>query len=193
MSTELEAVPRHWWSLAVRGIAAVAFGILAFAWPGMTLAVLVLLFGAFALVDGILAIVSAFRSGGKHLWFLLIEGVVSILAGIAAFTWPALTALTLVFIIAGWAILTGLLEIISAVRMRKVIDHEWAWLIGGLLSVVFGLALLAQPGVGALAVIWLIGAYAIIFGFTLFGLAWHVRELSARRSTPPIGGYEPAR
>lgn len=173
-------VPRHWWALALRGLAAVVFGILAFALPGITLAVLVLLFGAYAIVDGVLAIVSAFRSGGHHLWYLLVEGVVGILAGVAAFTWPGLTALVLLFIIAGWAILTGILEVISAVRLREVIENEWAWIAGGVLSVVFGLVMLISPGTGALALVWLIGAYAVLFGISLIVLAWQVRNLQAR-------------
>jgi uncharacterized membrane protein HdeD (DUF308 family) len=181
MATEFQpnVMPRHWWALAVRGLAAVVFGILAFVMPGMTLTVLVLLFGAYALVDGVLAIVSALRSGGEHLWYLLLEGVLSILAGVAALVWPGLTALVLLFIIAGWAILTGILEIISAVRLRKAIDNEWAWIASGVLSVIFGIILLVQPGTGALAVVWLIGAYAVLFGITMIALAWQVRELEA--------------
>src|ERR1041385_4899262 len=110
MTWESALVPRHWWALALRGLAAIALGILAFAVPGMTLGALVLLFGAYALVDGVLAIVSAVRSGGAHLWYLLLQGVVGILAGVATFTWPGLTALVLLFIIASWAVVTGLLE-----------------------------------------------------------------------------------
>jgi uncharacterized membrane protein HdeD (DUF308 family) len=182
MVTELDLVPRHWWLLALRGVAAVLFGILALALPGITLYALVLLFGAYALVDGLLAIGSALRSKGEHLWYLLLAGVVGILAGIATFSWPGLTALVLLFIIAGWAIVTGVLEVISAVRLRSLMQHEWAWIVGGLLSVLFGLILLIQPGSGALALVWLIGGYAIVFGITLFVLAWQVRELEHKRS-----------
>lgn len=182
MTRESDLVPRHWWALALRGLAAIALGILAFAVPGMTLGVLVLLFGAYALIDGVLAIVSAFRSGGSHLWYLLLQGVVGILAGVAAFTWPGLTTLVLLFIIAGWAVVTGFLEVISAVRLRKVIHNEWAWIAGGVLSVVFGLVMLISPGTGALALVWLIGSYAIIYGITLFGLAWEVRGVQHTRA-----------
>lgn len=181
MTRESDLVPRHWWALALRGLAAIALGILAFALPGMTLGVLVWLFGAYALVDGVFAIVSAVRSRGDHLWYLLLQGVVGILAGIAVFTWPGLTALILLFIIAGWAILTGILEVISAVRLRKVIHTEWAWIAGGVLSVVFGLVMLISPGTGALALVWLIGGYAIVYGITLFALAWEVREVQHTR------------
>jgi uncharacterized membrane protein HdeD (DUF308 family) len=192
MTTELGVVPRHWWALALRGLAAVVFGILAFALPGMTLALLVVLFGAYALVDGVLAIVSALRSGGEHLWYLLLEGVLGIAAGIAAFTWPGLTALVLLFIIAVWAILTGLLEVVAAVRLRKAIKNEWAWIAGGIVSVVFGLFMLISPGPGALAFVWLIGAYAIIFGITLFGLAWEVRGLHEHTRPGGAGLHQPA-
>ena len=149
MATQVNDVPRHWWALGVRGLAAVIFGILAFVWPSITLAVLVLLFGAYALVDGILALVSAVRSGGEQLWALLLEGVVGIVAGLAAFAFPGLTTLVLLLIIAAWAILRGILEVMSAVRLRKVITNEWSWIAGGALSVIFGLILLAAPGAGA--------------------------------------------
>jgi uncharacterized membrane protein HdeD (DUF308 family) len=192
MTTELGLVPRHWWALALRGLAAVVFGILAFSLPGMTLAVLVLLFGAFALVNGVLAIVSAVRSGGDHLWYLLLEGVVGILAGIAAFTWPGLTALVLLFIIAVWAVLTGILEVIVALRLRKAIKNEWALIAGGILSLVFGVFMLVSPGAGALALVWLIGAYAIIYGITLFALAWEVRGLHEHTHAGGASLHQPA-
>ncbi|HEV2235870.1 MAG TPA: DUF308 domain-containing protein, partial [Ktedonobacterales bacterium] len=153
MRLETGVVPRHWWAFALRGVAAVGFGVLAFAWPGITLATLVLFFGAFALVNGVMAIISAIRSGGDHLWVLLLEGGLGILAGIAVFSWPAMTALVLLYFIALWAIVTGVLEVISALRLRKVIEHEWAWIVSGALSIVFGLIMIAQPGAGALAVI----------------------------------------
>src|SRR5215813_8256812 len=113
---ELAAVigdlPRHWWVVGLRGLAAIIFGIMAFIWPGITLSVLVLLFGAYAIVDGVLALYAAARSGGQNVWAPLLEGVLGIIAGIVAFVWPGLTALTLVYIIAAWAIVTGVLELI---------------------------------------------------------------------------------
>jgi uncharacterized membrane protein HdeD (DUF308 family) len=192
MTTDLGLVPRHWWALALRGLAAVVFGILAIALPGMTLALLVVLFGAFALVEGVLAIISALRSGGDHHWYMVLEGVIGILAGIAAFTWPGLTTLILLFIIAVWAVLTGIVEVVAAVRLRKVIKNEWAWIAGGVVSVVFGLFMLISPGAGALAFVWLIGAYAIIFGITLFGLAWEVRGLQHHAHPGGAGLHQPA-
>jgi uncharacterized membrane protein HdeD (DUF308 family) len=172
----IDELARHWWVIALRGLAAIVFGILAFAWPGMTLAVLVLLFGAYALVDGILGIVAAIRGDMAHRWAMLAEGVIGVLAGIAAFAWPALTALVLLYIIALWAILTGVVEIVAAVRVRRVIENEWALIIGGALSVLFGVILIVSPGAGALAVVWLIGAYAVVFGVVLLALAWRLRS-----------------
>ena len=178
---ELAAVigdlPRHWWVVGLRGLAAITFGIMAFIWPGITLSVLVLLFGAYAIVDGVLALYAAARSGGQNVWAPLLEGVLGIIAGIVAFVWPGLTALTLVYIIAAWAIVTGVLELIAAVRLRNVISNEWTLGFAGVLSVVFGVLLFAQPGAGALAVVWIIGAYAVIFGIALLALAWRLRGM----------------
>jgi uncharacterized membrane protein HdeD (DUF308 family) len=180
-------VPRYWWALAVRGVAAVVFGILAFVWPGLTLGLLVLLFGVFALVNGVLAIISAVRSKGEQVWTLLLEGVVGILAGLAVLVWPGLTALVLLYFIAGWAILTGALEVASAIRLRAVIDNEWSSLLGGVLSIVFGAILLAAPAAGALALVWIIAVYAVLYGITLFGLAWRVREIEEKEHGHPGG------
>lgn len=174
---EIDSVPHHWWTFGLRGLAAVIFGILAFAWPGLTLTTLVLLFGAFVLINGVMAILSAIRSKGNHLWVLLLEGVIGIVAGLLVFIWPGLTAVLLLYIIAAWAIMSGVLEIVSAVRLRTIIEHEWAWIISGALSIVFGCIAVARPGAGALAVVWLIGAYAILFGITLFFVAWRIHDL----------------
>ena len=172
----VDELARHWWVIGLRGLAAILFGVLAFVWPGMTLAVLVLLFGAYALVDGVLTLIAAFRGGVQHRIVMLVEGVVSVLAGLAAFVWPGLTALVLLYIIAFWAIVTGVLEIVAAIRVRRAISNELGLVIGGVLSAVFGLVLLIAPGAGALAVIFLIGAYAVVFGIALLGLAWRLRE-----------------
>jgi len=172
----VDQLAQHWWVIGLRGLAAILFGVLAFVWPGMTLAVLVLLFGAYALVDGVLTLIAAFRGGVQHRIVMLVEGVVSVLAGLAAFVWPGLTALVLLYIIAFWAIVTGVLEIVAAIRVRRAISNELGLVIGGVLSVVFGVVLLIAPGAGALAVIFLIGAYAVVFGIALLGLAWRLRE-----------------
>src|SRR5919197_1587239 len=111
-----QGVADHWWVFALRGAAAIVFGILAFIWPGVTLAFLILLWGAYALIDGVLGLVASFRTGQDHRWALLIEGIVGIAAGIITFAWPGLTALVLLYIIAAWALVTGILEIVGAIR-----------------------------------------------------------------------------
>ena len=174
--TLVNDLARHWWVIALRGLAAVLFGVLAFVWPGMTLAVLVLLFGAYALVDGILAIVVAVRGGTDHRLFMGLEGVVGVLAGLVAFVFPGVTALALLYIIAFWAAVTGVLEVVAAVRLRRAITNEWGLIIGGILSVLFGIVLIVSPGAGALAVVFLIGAYAVLFGVTLLMLSWRLRS-----------------
>ena len=130
-------------------MAAIIFGVLAFAWPGITLAVLILFYGAYAIVDGVLALYAAIRSRGQSVWALVLEGILGIGAGLIAFFWPAITALALLYVIAAWAILTGVVEVVAAVRMRQVITNEWALILSGVLSVVFGLLLAIQPGSGA--------------------------------------------
>jgi uncharacterized membrane protein HdeD (DUF308 family) len=172
-------LPRHWWVLAVRGLAAIIFGILAFIWPGITLTVLILFYGAYAIVDGVLALYVAIRSRGQHVWALLLEGIVGIGAGLVAFFWPAITALALLYVIAAWAVLTGLVEAIAGVRLRHVITNEWGLIFSGVLSVIFGLLLVIQPGAGALALVWLISLYAIVFGIGLLVFAWRLRGLLA--------------
>jgi uncharacterized membrane protein HdeD (DUF308 family) len=187
-------LPRHWWVVALRGLAAIIFGILAFIWPGITLTVLILFYGAYAIVDGVLALFVAMRSGGQHVWALVLEGIIGIGAGLIAFFWPAITALALLYVIAVWAILTGVVEVIAAIRFRQVITNEWAFILSGVLSVVFGLLLVIQPGAGALALVWLIGLYAILFGIGLLAFAWrlrglleHMPEVSSRSSqTRPV-------
>lgn len=185
-------ISRNWWTLALRGLVAVVFGILAFAWPGMTLLTLVFLFGAYALADGVLALVNAYRApkGYPRFGRLILHGLFSLAAGILAFVWPGITALALLLLIAAWAIVTGVLEITTAVELRKVIAHEWLMVLGGVLSVLFGLVLLVRPAVGALALIWWIGSFAIVFGIVLMTLAFRVRRWGqmAHPMTPPAEG-----
>jgi uncharacterized membrane protein HdeD (DUF308 family) len=170
----------NWWALLIRGLAAVVFGALALIWPGITLTVLVLFFGAYALVDGIFAVISAFnhRAGHDRWWVLLLEGLIGILAGILTFIWPGITAFVLLFFIAAWAILTGILEIVAAVRLRHEIADEWLLALAGVVSLIFGIIIALFPGAGALAVVWLIGAYAIVFGLLLIALAFRLRSLA---------------
>lgn len=174
----LHALAKSWWLLLLRGIAGMLFGILAFAWPGLTLVTLVLFYGAYALVDGVLALIAAFSGGAKPVpaWWLIVVGLAGIAAGILTFMWPGVTVFVLVFFIGGWAIAHGVLEIVGAIRLRKEIDNEWWLILAGALSVIFGLFVIAAPGAGALALVWVIGAYSIVFGIMLVGLSLRLRK-----------------
>jgi uncharacterized membrane protein HdeD (DUF308 family) len=175
---DVTALARNWWAVAIRGVAAIIFGLLTFFWPGVTLAALVILFGVYAIVDGVFNLIAAFRGRTEERpwWLLALEGLVSIGAGIVAFAMPGLTAVVFVYVIAIWAIITGVLEIVAAIRLRDEIEHEWWLVAGGVLSVVFGLLLVVAPGTGALAMVLWIGAYAIVFGVLLIGLAFRLRR-----------------
>jgi uncharacterized membrane protein HdeD (DUF308 family) len=169
---------RGWWVLLLRGIAAIVFGVLAFAWPGLTLVTLVLLYGAFALVDGIISLIAAFTGGAKPVpaWWLIVIGLIGIAAGIVTFLWPGMTAILLVIFIGAWALVHGIFEIIGAIQLRKEIDNEWMLILSGVLSVLFGVVVLVAPGAGALGLIWAIAAYSILFGITFVGLALRLRR-----------------
>jgi uncharacterized membrane protein HdeD (DUF308 family) len=185
---DIAALSQNWSMIALRGVAAILFGILALALPGITLLALVLLFGAYALVDGVLNLVAAVRGrqGRGPWWLLVIEGLVSIGAGIAAVVLPGITALVLVYIIGAWAIVTGVLELVAAVRLRKQITNEWWLALGGVLSIVFGVLVMLAPGAGALAMVLWIGAYAIVSGAMLLGLAFRLRNWRADRARMPM-------
>jgi uncharacterized membrane protein HdeD (DUF308 family) len=171
----LHLLARHWWALALRGVFAVLFGLLTFFIPGITLLTLVLLFGAYAILDGIFDIVSAVRAPGHH-WPLILEGVVGIIIGILTFLWPGITTMVLLYLIAFWAIFTGVLEIVAGIRLREVIANEWLLILMGVLSVLFGIFILIFPGAGALAIVIWIGAYALLFGIMLIALAFLLRR-----------------
>jgi len=174
-----DQLSRNWWILAVRGVAAILFGVLAFVWPGLTLLTLVYLFGAYALINGVLAFVVAFRrtSGTRPSGSLIFEGLISIAASVIAFMVPGITALALVVLIATWAIVSGIFEIVAAVRLRRVISNEWLLVLAGIASILFGVLIVLWPGAGALALVWWIGAFTLIFGALLISLAFRVRRL----------------
>jgi uncharacterized membrane protein HdeD (DUF308 family) len=167
----------RWWSLLIRGIVAILFGILCFVWPGLSLYSLVLLFGVYAIMDGAFNLVLAFRlpRDAPRWGMLLLEGILGIAAGVLTFVWPNITALVLLYLIAAWAIVTGIMEIAAAIRLRKLIRGEWLLGLLGLLSVVFGVLLFAYPGAGALALVYWIGAYAVVFGILMAALALRLR------------------
>jgi uncharacterized membrane protein HdeD (DUF308 family) len=170
-----EGLARNWSWIMIRGIAAILFGILAIAMPGLSLAVLIMLFGAYALVDGVFNLVAAFRHRGE-MWAFLLESFVSIAFGVIALLLPGLTAVALVYLIAGWALFTGILEIAAAIRLRKVIQGEVWLILAGLLSIAFGALIAMYPGAGALALILYIGVYAIVFGGVLVALSLRLRK-----------------
>ena len=178
---------QYWWVLLVRGIVAVLFGIAALAWPGLTLATLVLVFAAFAFVDGVFAVVNAFagRKADEHWWWMLLEGVVGILFGVLTFQNPAVTAVVLLLYIAAWAIVTGVMRIVLAVRLRKEIEGEFWMGLSGLASILFGFLMMAWPGAGALAVLWLIAIWSIAIGLSLIVLAFRVRGLRPKDAAVP--------
>ena len=172
----------NWWALLIRGMAAVIFGLAALLWPGPTLYVLIIFFGAYALVDGLFAIAAGIRGTGRRRWLLLAEGVLGVLAGLVAFFYPDITALVLLYVIAFWAIFTGVLKIVMSISLRWEIENEWLMGLSGVVSVLFGVVLAALPGVGLLSLVWLIGIYAIVFGVALIVLAFRVR--SHRQEAP---------
>jgi uncharacterized membrane protein HdeD (DUF308 family) len=175
----LSTIAQLWWVLLLRGIFAALLGVFAIVWPGITLWVLIIAFGAFALVDGIVGIALGIsgRVNGRSWWEMILLGLLGVLAGVIAFLWPGVTAVILLIIIASWAIIHGVLEIIAAIKLRRVIDGEWLLILSGLLSVAFGVLLFLRPGAGALAVMWLIGVYMLVFGITAIALSLRLRSL----------------
>ena len=177
----LDALARNWWTFVLRGVLAIIFG--AFAWfrPFETIQALIWVFGAYSIVDGIFAIAAIFSDEGRSRWVaLLLEGLLGIAAGIIAFALPVLTVLTIIWVIGAWAVITGVLRIITAIRIREEIDNEFAMGLSGLVSVVFGILLFAWPAEGALSLVWLIGIGAIIFGAFLIAVGMRLRERNNR-------------
>jgi uncharacterized membrane protein HdeD (DUF308 family) len=180
---DVDSLSRNWWAVSLRGLAGILFGIITFFAPAISLAALVLLFGAYALVDGVLAIVTAVRRrGADRWWLLLLEGLVGIAAGVLTFMWPAITAVALLYLIAAWALVTGAFEIAAAIRLRKAISGEWLLALSGIFSIALGVLLVLFPGPGALAVTIWIGAYAFVFGALLFALGLRLRGLGSPRT-----------
>lgn len=172
-----EVISKKWWVLLLRGLAAIAFGLMAFAWPGITLASLVLLWGFWALADGIVAL---FGGVSDKWWVSALIGLAGVAAGICTFLVPGITAVVLLYFIAGWAVVHGVMEIVAAIALRKVITGEWFLILAGTLSVLFGFLLFANPAAGALAVVWMIGAYAVAFGILLAALSFRVKGWGGR-------------
>jgi len=182
----LGLMAKYWWVALVRGVIAILFALMAFASPGITLATLVLLFGAWALVTGVFQVIGAFggRAHGEEWWLMLIQGALGIAVGVLTFIEPVITEVALVIYIAAWALATGVIEIVTAVRLRKEIEGEGWMILNGLLSVLFAFVLMAMPAAGALALVWLIATFALVFGVLMVALAFRLRGLRARLGAP---------
>jgi uncharacterized membrane protein HdeD (DUF308 family) len=178
MADMSHVIVRNWWSLVIRGIIAILFGVLTFVWPGMTLDVLVIFFGAYALIDGVLSLIGAVKASSAHeRWgALFFEGIVGLFAGVATLFWPALTLYALTVIIGAWAMVTGVFELIAAWRLRKQIAGEWMLALTGVASVIFGILMWIAPLAGALVLALWVGAYALIFGVLLVALGFRLRS-----------------
>ncbi|MBV8889707.1 MAG: HdeD family acid-resistance protein [Alphaproteobacteria bacterium] len=168
----------NWWALALRGVVAILFAAIAFLWPAITDWTLILLFAAYALVDGVFAIVAAVRAAAHHgrSWPLLLEGIVDLAAAAVAFLWPGLTLLILIYVIAIWAIVTGVALIVAGFTLRRL-HGEWLLVLSGVVSVLFGVMLVLQPITGAVVLAWWIGLYALLFGITLLAVAFRLRRI----------------
>lgn len=175
----IEALKRYWWVPVVRGISGIVFGIIAFAYPGLALATLVLLFGAWALIDGVFRVVGATagRASDPDWGFHLIIGILGILVGFLTFRAPGITALALIIYVAAWALMVGAAEIAFAVRLRKEMKGEWFLILMGVASIIFAVLLLWNPGPGALALLWLIASYAVVFGVLAIFFGFRLRSL----------------
>ena len=182
----LEDLSNHWWVILLRGVVGVIFAVLAFAWPGATLISLVFVYGAYAILDGVFALYMTYLAARqeRRSWPYLLEGLAGIGAGILAFALPGITALVLLYLIAAWAIVTGVVEIVAAIDLRKQMQNEWLLGLAGALSIIFGIVVAVFPDAGALAVVWTVGAYALLFGVTLIVLAFRVRAMGKRLGAP---------
>jgi uncharacterized membrane protein HdeD (DUF308 family) len=178
----LSSLAQNWWMLLLRGIAAIVFGVLAFVWPGITLLSLTILWGAYAISDGAFAFAAGI--GGKGFetsarWWLALVGLCGILAGILTFVVPGMTELLLLMYIASWAVVVGVLQVWGAIQLRKEIENEWLLALSGLLSIAVGVLVIAEPGAGALSVVWTIGSFAVLVGCLYIGLAFRLKKFKA--------------
>ncbi len=175
-----DAVQSHWWVLLVRGIVGVVFGLLFMFYPGMSLLALIYLFGAYALVDGVFALIQMFRLGvhSDRFWPLLFEAIVGIAVGIIFFRFPGFSALTVAFVIAIWAIATGIFELVAAFRYDDAGGSRWLLGLGGVLSIIVGILFAVAPAPALLAYVWVLGIYAVIFGIML--IVWSLRLKGAK-------------
>jgi len=173
----LQTLAKNWWLLLLRGLVAILFGLLALTWPGISLLILITVYGVYALADGLFALTAAFRHGAvAPRWWLIFIGLVGLTAGMLVLSRPIATAIILLTFVGIWCIVRGVLELIGAFQLRREIDDEWTLVVHGIISVIFGGLVLAWPAFGALAVLWGIGVYAIVAGFLLIGFALRLRR-----------------
>jgi uncharacterized membrane protein HdeD (DUF308 family) len=174
-------VKRYWWLFLIRGLFGLALGVLALLYPGATLAVAVILIGAYLIVDGIVAIAKAVQvmRADAHWWVLLLEGILSLAVGVAIFAWPGLSILSLAYLVGYWAIITGVLAIGTAFRLRAHVPGEWLYMLFGIVSVIFGCFVLFAPATGLVYIVLMISIYGFVVGFTMIALAFRARSLPA--------------
>ena len=172
-----------WWAFALRGLVAGLFGLLVIIWPGLalvTLPLLVTLLGAYILIDGIVTIVAGARASGVRKWLRLVEGALGVLAGVVAIARPGVAGLAVLYVVAAWAVLSGISKIASAIRGR--VEHEWLMVVSGVITVIFGVVLAFLPGTTLLALVWVIGIYAIAIGLAFIAYSYRLRVRELGRS-----------
>lgn len=177
----LQAISKHWWVLALRGVTAILFGLCALFWPALTFTVLVLLWGAYSLIDGIMAVIAGVQA---RWWSVAFLGVIAIAAGLFVLFRPGIAGLVLIAVVAAWTIVRGILEIAAAIRLRKELAHEWLLIVSGALSIAVGILIVTFPVAGMLSLVWLIAAYALVIGVLLTVLSFRLRRLH-RMDLPP--------
>ena len=184
----VRTLSQNWWLVVLRGVLAILFGILTFIWPAITLLTLVVVFGVYAIVDGLIAVWTGLSrtKDSSRWWIFLLEGLISIGAGVIALFQPGLATLVLIYMIASWAVITGILEIVAAIRLRNELTNEWMLALGGLVSIALGVLLFLQPLAGGIAIIWTVAAYAIIFGILLVILGFRLRNWRAPNAREPL-------
>ncbi len=188
----LGVLVRNWWVLVLQGAIAIIFGILALVWPGLTLVTLVMLFGAYTLVNGVFTLVSGFVSMGAHgrrdrWWAVLIQGAVGVLAGLFILFRPGTSTLILIYLIAAWQLVTGVIEILAAIELRRIVTGEWLLILSGIASILFGVLLIAIPEAGLLGLAWLIGVCAIALGLLFVVVGFRLRGIAGRDQPAPTG------
>lgn len=184
----LSSFTKYWWAFLLRGIAAIAFGVMAVVWPSATLQVLVWFFGAYVLVDGVSLLTSLIAGdpiARRNGWSVALMGAISIVFGITSFIWSDAVALSLMYVIAFWAITTGLLQVSAAILFRREIKDELWLALGGIASVIFGIVLVLFPGAGLLSLVWLVAVWSIVFGVANIGFSFRLRQVNRALETAP--------